>query len=177
MTEYYKLEGDTYYSCEESDANHIMIPIEEYHGLQKVLRIMKERGLQQIKKSDFDENGYQMLKASIVNYPGTKIKVYLIEKRVAYSIDIPINEKTIMITQDLRNLYNLPDWRNLQINKTEFLRDLEDYKNKKNMDLINNESLELIKKYKGRINLGIKDVRWNYAQGMFEISYHATAIF
>ena len=51
MVEFYKKVDNKYCTCYESDAEYVMIPKQEYNGLQNALRIVKDRSLQQIDKS------------------------------------------------------------------------------------------------------------------------------
>lgn len=99
----------------EEEATHAVVPIEEYHGLLKAVRIVRERALQQIDKAKADEHGYTLLRASRKPF---KVKQGGVEKHIdswrvtlssPYSIKMPLSVASTMLRRDLTDFYGFHD--------------------------------------------------------------------
>lgn len=176
MAEYFRLdEKKIYRRCNETEADHVLIPMNEYNGLQKALRMVKEYGKQQIDQSDYDEHGYQIRRASIVKYPGTSEKVYLVEKRTSYLVKYPDTDILELVIQDLRQFYHMPNWDEFNISKEDFIVEYYRYLSGETTTL-DQKTVEMIEKFGRTIVLDIRDLKWNFERGFYEISYYATFI-
>jgi len=101
-----KSEAIASFLCKEEDADYALISIEEYHGFQKALRIVRERALQQIDKGQADKHGYTLLRAEEGRYSyDYDSPAWLITMRSPYSIKIPLKEVSFLIKKDLTDFY------------------------------------------------------------------------
>lgn len=190
MIAYYKKSDGRLCTCYESDAEYVMIPVNEYNGLQNALRIVKDRSLQQIDKSTVDANGYRLLRADKRKYNNKDLEFWLITKSTPYSIKMPLDVVQELIDRDLREHYHYYDWH--------------DYVNPMNMPVIKADMLEYLnrlcnneyhKRYsettyedvfqeivvaggycvdeKLVMSFDLNRISSNYAAGVYEISYWA----
>lgn len=91
----------------ELQATHVLITKKEYHGLQKALRIVRDRAMQQVEKSETDGYGYQLLRAEYRPYLGTSYDAWLVTRRTPYSCRMGISEASWMIARDLKDFYDV----------------------------------------------------------------------
>lgn len=91
----------------ELQATHVLITQKEYHGLQKALRIVRDRAVQQVEKSETDEHGYQLLRAEYRPYQGTSYEAWLVTRRTPYSVHMGVSEVSEVISRDLDDFYDV----------------------------------------------------------------------
>lgn len=93
-----------------SDGDTVTIPTAEYNGLQKALRIVRDRAKQQIDKSTADENGYTLLRADKRQYEHKyDSPAWLITMSTPYSIKMSLGEVNAILDRDLRDFYGFRD--------------------------------------------------------------------
>lgn len=93
---------------DESHAEAVLISTQEYHGLQKALRIVRDRAMQQIDKARADEHGYTLLRAERRRYSlSSSDEVWQVTKRTPYSLHIPIESVSELIKRDIEAFYGL----------------------------------------------------------------------
>lgn len=108
---YFSLDkSNTLAFCEPEKADYIAVPTSEYNGYEKAIRVIRDRALQQIDKSQADEHGYTLLRADRKYHKDYNIKgLWLITKSTPYSIKIPLGNVTPLIERDLKDFYGLFD--------------------------------------------------------------------
>jgi len=104
---FYKTENDEYVKCTEDEAEEVLMSIEEYHGYEKALRMVHDRALQQVKKSETDEHGYCFKSARKKFYKTLNRELWLVTKTTPYSCQIDGETALTLITNDLKSYYNL----------------------------------------------------------------------
>ena len=179
--------------CDEESAEYALVPIAEYNGLQKALRIVRERGKQQIDREKADDNGYTLIRAErrIYDYE-SRVKGVYITRSTPYSIKIGLGTASFLIENDLKTFYKyveLPTFeRENSFNHKEssfyapkdVLKDYDDYfirckgtENIKNEWIIQRINF-LRENNEGKIAFEIAKLSKNHAQGVYEVSYWAT---
>lgn len=184
--------------CSKDEAEYIMLPINEYNGLKKAVRIVNDRALQQIDKSKADKYGFRVLRAGKSFYKPGNGMVYLVTKETPYSIKIRLDEAWALIENKLREIHYWVDEFDLKdfipedydsdyMDVTCALYD-SDYpkiiKNWENREYRAREYLldnskkgravkNLMVKHSGMI-ISIAKVSANQAQGVYEVSYWCT---
>lgn len=197
--EFYKIQDESYVSCDESDAEFVMIPRKEYNGLQNALRIVNDRALQQIDKSKADEYGFRFLRGEMRYYRKGRGELYLITKETPYSVKLDVSEVKYLIENKLREIYCWTDQINLQEYQDDGDR-LEEYDNSMAPeDVVNAATLwkkpniekddffwgssnakshamyNVFSEYKQFI-VAVDRISANYGTGQYEVSYWATEI-
>ena len=188
-----------YSFCEYEDAEYVMLPINEYNGLKKAVRIVNDRALQQIDKSKADKYGFRILRAGKSYHREGKGMVYLVTKETPFSIKIGLSEAWSLIENRLREIYYWVD----EFDLNDFVP--EDYQSHGSYDtcgrLCDSDYPKLIKAWenkedrqreflcsnnrKGRAMKGLMEehesmiidiakVSANQAQGVYEVSYWCT---
>lgn len=103
-------DNNVWVCCEANDpkCERVEIDVEEYNGLQKALRIVRDRALQQIDKSKADEHGYRFLNGEYKAYDNSKkdMKAWMISKSTPHSLKIPICDVVTLIEKDLKDYYH-----------------------------------------------------------------------
>ena len=194
MREFFKKENEKYKKSTENEADSVMLPISEYHGYINALRIIKDRGIQQIDKSQVDENGYRLLRADKKRYyevENQKIDTYLITRATPYGINISLKEVALFIKQDLILNYGFVNNRTYAYEFSGRMIDEEVTdrdilvriptiieKAERNEELISDENalFEWYLENQNRTGFSINRISANYAQGIYEVSYFATAL-
>ena len=99
MVNFYKLdEDDCYTGCDEAEAEYVMIPLAEYYGYEKAVRIVKDRAIQQVDKATADKYGYTLMRADKKRYNYEQDeKAWLITRNTPYSIKIGLEEAEYFI--------------------------------------------------------------------------------
>ena len=187
-----------YSRCSEDEAEYIILPVTEYHGLKKAVRIVNDRALQQIDKSKADENGFRLLRADKKTYKrGDGGKLWLITKETPYSSKISLSEAGALIENRLREIYCWSDEIDLQDYAEGILNDNERVLRDNDItkacaqwhDKTHTERYEFLGENSNRghalyrcwqdhseMIVDITKVSVNYAQGLYEVSYWATEL-
>lgn len=193
VDEYKVLSGE--YEClrqANDDVETVTIPKEEYVGLHNMLRILKDRSLQQIDKARADKNGmtFKYSDHRIYDRTNPELKAYLITKITPVSLKIDFTTAYHMICHDLKKFYHYIDLERVttasyirpsKIKPTDLLlaitqRDNPDYKfdfycdnsdyGRKIKELLDDSPEEII--------FEIVKLGGNIGQGVYEITYWAT---
>ena len=92
----------------DETAQIIRIPIEEYHGYQNCLRILRDRALQQIDKAQADKYGYTLKYADRRMYDRAypNLRAYFITKVTPISLKVDFETAFFLIRKDLQAFYN-----------------------------------------------------------------------
>lgn len=192
---YYKnVKGKLVRQGSENEADYIMIPMNEYNGLKKALRIINDRALQQIDKSKADEDGFRILRAGKSFYHEGRGQVYLVTKETPYSIKMELGDAWAIIEHTLRNKYewldqfNLEDYApdiddssSLRISDSDYpalIKAWEDPQKRKLDYLVSNsrkgKALKNLMNEHSAMIISIAKVAANQAQGVYEVSYWCT---
>lgn len=191
MVEFYKKVDNKYCTCYESDAEYVMIPKQEYNGLQNALRIVKDRSLQQIDKSVADANGYRLLRTDKKKYNNKNLKFWLVSKSTPYSIKMPLDVVHELVERDLREYYHYYDWydyvnRNgspiITVDQLGYLNKLcnNDYHERYPESTYEDIFQEIVVSggycvdEKLVMSFDLNRISINYASGLYEISYWST---
>lgn len=188
--------------CDREEAEFIMLPINEYNGLKKAVRIVNDRALQQIDKSKADENGFRILRAGKSFYREGKGMVYMVTKETPYSIKMRLDEAWALIENKLREIYywvdefdlddfapegykssgymdNQPIGRLYDSDYPKIIKEWEDKKHREQYEFLLDNSKRgravknLISAHEAMI-ISIAKVSANQAQGVYEVSYWCT---
>lgn len=199
QADYVRIPIDDYYEMlkEEITADGtgtISIPVSEYNGYQKAIRIIRDRSLQQIDKEKADDNGYILKyaeKRKISNE--SQEEAFLVTKTTPYSIKIFPKDAVALIEADLRAYYNyigFPTFCDADAyggSKTLSENDIVnashqfmDSSRKEEFLLENSICGRKIKRffeiYNGKVAFKLTKLSSNYALGLYEVSYWATDI-
>lgn len=184
--------------CDESEAGYIMLPIEQYHGLKKAVRIVNDRALQQIDKSKADKYGFRLLRADRKKFKKHSGSLWLVTKETPYSSRITLSEARALIENRLREIYYWIDEINLeeyidsdlspferyemQIYESDLPNIVEQWHDKEHRSRFNflgdnsmkGEALLKCWQQNDSMIVEISKISVNYAQGLYEVSYWAT---
>lgn len=178
------------YNQQNSD-DMISIPKTEYNGLQKCLRIVKDRALQQVEKSKVDEHGYCPKSVKRRKYSQEIAKEALYVTYITpHSIKIPYDDAIDLIKFDLEKFYNYIDIPQIkddkgikhQITKAQFFKIVDQLQDpewqKRDFLLTNSPFGRRIKEwFSGKITDGVAfdfaELTANYAKGVYEASFWA----
>lgn len=161
-------------------ANYVCMPISDYNGYQKALRIVRDRARQQVDKAKADRYGYTLLRADFRPYTYKSPKAWLITKSTPYSIKMDLGEVQYIIGCDLRDYYG---YRELPAHLG--VLDMLDYckrfymDGESRIDIQNEEMLEklaFLDECGGKLAFELSRISSNFATGTYEISYWATAL-
>ncbi len=194
LVDEYKVLSSEYDNLRQTndDVATVTIPKEEYNGLHNMLRILKDRSLQQIDRAKADRWGYVFKYCDHRVFDRTKSdqKAYLITKTTPVSLKIDFKSAYLMISHDLQKLYHYINLERVitasyirpsQIKPADFLlaisqRDDPDY----NYDFYCDNSdygrkiKELLDDSPDEIIFEIIKLGSNIGQGVYELSYWAT---
>lgn len=187
-----ELKASTSVPEDSSNEETIEIPVEEYNGYQKAIRIVRDRAIQQIEKSKADEHGYTLLRADKRPYSHKyESMAWLITMSTPYSIKMGLKEVSFMLEKDLTDFYGLrklpdipeTDYRGKPSFKTwyikDFFSDLRYHKKDADRSSIQNESLlfkyEFLDSCDWELAFEISRIARNSATGCYEVSYWATS--
>lgn len=180
-TLFYKVVKGKLAIAEEEDADYALINIHEYNGLQKALRLVRERALQEVKKSTVDKHGYKLLNMSRQRYENTRYAHWVVKMASPYSIKIDINGVYEIILMDLKEHYGYERFPfesgNEIFYELELLERVEAYALRKAAGRVIEEMdplEQLIEKREGRIVFGLKNIKPNYGSGVYEVEFLAT---
>jgi len=182
--------------CRVEDADYVILPINEFHGLKKAVRIVHDRALQQIDKSKTDEHGFRLLRADLRQYKRNSGKLWLITKETPYSSKIDLSTASTLIEGKLRELFVWTDTQDLDkyslVELTSYKRYLSkswdiakireqwhDDSHRDKWDFLGENTAEGKALYTlwethPEMIVGISKISINYAQGLYEVSYWAT---
>lgn len=184
--------------AESQDAEFVLLPIEEYNGYEKAVRVVRDRALQQIEKGKADKHGYTLLRADKKKHKAYNGEYWLVTKTTPYSINIPVDEVQALIKKDLIDFYGYWTTRKFEypykeemcsryVSESFLLTTLlqhmqsslngsldELYESRDNW----NENISLayhVREYlrdsKFRFSFDMCKLSCNYAQGKYEVSY------
>lgn len=202
LQSYIKLDRTQGYRfCGEEEADFIVLPITEYHGLRKAVRIVSDRAFQQIEKSKADPYGFRVLRAGKAYYREGRGMVYLVTKETPFSIRMRLDEAWALIEARLREIYYWTDELDLEafappeeaesrydtlasssLHASDYPKIVEawdDRKKKAREWLVENSKRgraikAAVERYEGMLIIGIAKVSACQAQGVYEVSYWCT---
>lgn len=156
----------------QDNQEYVLLPVREFNGLQKTLRIINDRAVQQIDKSVADIHGYQFLRANKREIKETKGKYWYTTWRTPYSLKMTPEEALVIITHDLKTYYGYIEdsnnclyfYQQLQEGRTINIRN-------ENQRRIYEQLME-----KQNFSFGFDMLSYNFAQGVYEISYYMQSI-
>lgn len=168
----------------------IQIRKEEYNGYQKMLRIIRDRELQQIEKEKADSHGYtaKYVDERIYDRFRPEITAFYITKSTPISLKIDLYTAYTLVKKDLQEFYGFIDEQGYMSGegipkkiKTIDLLEAFQKKSEKNYDrdyyISNSEygrKLKEIVDSSEAISFGPIKLNANFGQGVYEISYWAT---
>ncbi len=164
----------------------------EYHGLQKALRIVRDRSLQQIDKEKADSQGYtfKYCDERVYDRAYPDQKAYLITKTTPVSLKMDLETAEYLIKRDLIDFYHfidisairVPDYPDvLKITAHDLIlacsqRNNEKYSNDFYVD--NSDKGRLIKAFLDiapqALTFDLARIIANLGQGVYDISYWST---
>ena len=176
---------------EVNDENEVVIPKEEYNGIQKMFRILRNRCMQEIDKGKADNHGYTLRYADERPFDRTHPdqKAYFITKMTPVSLRTDLETAYYMIKKDLKEYYNFIDnisskssLNGVNIKPADLLIALAQRKDPDyNQDFYvsNSDYGKMIKEILDTapqiISYGPIKLTSNMGQGVYEISYWASA--
>lgn len=132
-----------------------------------MLRIIKDRSLQQIDKSKADEHGYRLLRANKRKREKNWKEAWIIKKETPYSVEMDAEVAYKLIESDLFNFYHY----------------VKKYPMSKFVNVLFGAEREEIEEYlRNRDILGktlildIVGIEGNYGKGVYEVTYWATNV-
>ncbi len=167
----------------------VKISLEEYHGYRKMLRVIRDRELQQIDKQKSDSHGYslKLVYKRIYDRSRPKITAFYITKTTPISLKIDLYTAYTLVKKDLQEYYRFMDEQVFisgeGIQKTIKTIDLlEAFQNKsenynREYYVSNTEygrKLKEIVDSSEVISFGPLKLSSNYGQGVYEVTYWAT---
>lgn len=196
---YIREKDEQFEYCDYKDAEYVLLPIKEFNGLKKAIRVINDRALQQIDKSKADEYGFRLLRCDKKYNRECKGMLYLVTKETPYSCKIRSDVAWTLIENRLHEMYSwindfdLEDFMPAKRTKSNtyglkeeiYLTDIPKIisnwndRNFKERDFLleNSDKGRAIKniwiKHHAMI-VDISKVSINYAQGVYEVSYWAT---
>lgn len=183
-----------YSFCENDEAEFVLLPINEFNGMKKAVRIVNDRALQQVDKSKTDEFGFRLLRAELRYCKEAKGNLWLVTKETPYSLKMDLAAASIIIENRLRecfywvdeidlNKYSqvaLSEWDS-RIKIYDLAKIREDWYSACYADkefLLNNSDVGRALKKLWTENtsmiVNICKITGNYAQGLYEVQYWAT---
>lgn len=152
----------------QDNQEYVLVPVKEFNGLQKALRIINDRAVQQIDKSIVDIHGYQFLRANRKEIKENKEKYWYVTWRTPYSLKMNPEEVLVIITHDLKTYYGY-----IEDQKT-CLYFFQQIQEGRPIDVRNEKQREIYKLLiEGRsFSFGFDMLSYNFAQGVYEISYY-----
>lgn len=174
---------------DESEADYVMITKSEFYGYEKALRIVRDRALQEIEKSEADEHGYRFLRADkrSFNYAQKELKAWLITKSTPYSIKMSPDDALAIIENDLHDFYNFRDLPTYEEGLTPMKLSSEELLRLRKMyfeegydpegQLPETEYfINFIFENNGTVIFDISKLSGNLSSGCYEVTYWATDI-
>lgn len=170
----------------------VTIPVDEYNGLQKALKIVRDRAVQQIDKAKADEHGYTLLRADYRAYSYRYASdAWLVTRNSPYSVKMSLSEASAMLKRDLTDYYGyreLPMLESIDYPDRTILRrwDIKDFfatltffheymgnrGNIGNAELL--KKLDFLEACDCKLAFEVSKIARNYATGCYEVSYWAT---
>ncbi len=175
------------------DDTSVRITKEEYNGYQKMLRILRDRALQEVERSKADRHGYTLRYADYRSYDRThpEQKAYLITKTTPISLKIELQLAYFMLIKDLREYYNYigdpiliphPDGKQIKISIPTLLTAIsqrDDPLYTREFYVSNSESGVALKAYLDHIpqliSFGAIKITANIGLGVYEVTYWTSA--
>ena len=168
----------------------------EHDVMLKMMKIIRRRSLQEIKKSEADEHGYKLLRASVRYYSISRKerdKAWLIKKATPYSINMDLKAVKALILNDLKEYYNsvmhievyngigvlltTPE-KKMKWHKEKKMR-ASDRTEKRGAEYVQYGYLDELDKYgipyTSDVIFDIEEISYNYGAGYYEVAYWATA--
>lgn len=170
----------------------VTIPVDEYNGLQKALKIVRDRAVQQIDRAKADEHGYTLLRADYRAYSYRyEYQAWLVTRSSPYSIRMSLSEASAMLKRDLNDYYGyreLPMIEHIDYPGHTILRqwDIKDFfdtltfhqqymsnrSNIGNTELL--AKLDFLAACDCKLAFEVSKISKNHATGCYEVSYWAT---
>lgn len=188
-------DDDGWVDCDEHD-KHVQkaeIDISDYHGYKKAVRIVRDRAIQQIDKSQADEHGYRLLRADLRQYSREQNnKGWLITRSTPYSVKMGLEDAYAMILFDLREYYGYRDIPKIEAHAgslskyvdfdadeildyyKRFYVDKDTRRNISNQEML--RKLDFMDSCDGKFAFEINRIASNASAGVYEVSYWATAL-
>ncbi len=171
----------------------VVISKEEYHGLSKLLRIVRKRSLQQIERSTADKHGYTLRLCDEKVYDRSSHPVqmaYAVLKSTPYSLKMDLETAFFMIMKDLKEFYSFIDLsavstisypQKVSIPVNDFLhaiRQKEDSNYTDDYYIVDSDYGYILKEYVDQlpnaVSFEIIKIGSNIGQGVYEVSYWCT---
>ncbi len=177
---------------DSDDEDVVVMPREEYNGIQKMFRILRDRSLQEIDKSKADTHGYSLKYADerIYDKVHSQQKAYAITKLTPVSLRIDLETAFFMIKNDLKEYYNYIDDLTCEASANGSSTDIKipdliaaiaqrddpDYTHDFYLDNSDHGRYvkEFLDKQKNVVSFGPIKIWANFGQGVYEISYWAS---
>lgn len=175
------------------DERTVVISESEYNGYLNAIRVIKDRALQQVSKSEADEHGYKFLRSRRRWYmhENDRIQLWLVTKQTPYSVKMPVDVVERSVLSDLETSYNslitITDYRSDVPScgtpiKDMFslLRSLSVWRGEKPaevykplLSLFENKGIDY---RKPRVIIELSELNASYAAGVYEVTYWATDV-
>lgn len=201
---YLKKDKDHSFSfCDEEECTFVCVPKGEFRGLKKTLSIVNNRARQQIEKSKADKNGFRVMRADERYCSKLNGMLWYVTKQTPYSIKLSLQEVLFMAKQTLKEQYTfisdvdlgkfyLDSEKEKNAGKVMATRisgqwmpkaaeqwSDEVFRSERDFLVQNNDTgralYRAFAQFEGLFIIGIAGISQNYAQGVYEISYWATA--
>lgn len=175
------------------DGDLVTIPKEEYNGLKNTLRIIRDRGRQQVVKSSPDKFGYTLKYADerVIDRSFPDIKAYYISRSSPYSLKIDLENAYFLIRTDLEEFYNYIDLssantpafpKSSALNPVDLVRAIkqrDDPAYNQEFYLDNTDAGRRLKEFVDilpeTVAFGSIRINGNIGQGVYEVSYWASS--
>lgn len=157
-----------------------------------MLRIIKDRSLQQVSKSEADEHGYKFIRSRRRKYlrGNNSMKMWLVTKQTPYSVKMPISVVERSVMTDLETYYNsiirIKGYKSTVYSGGTPVKDMfsllsflnvrheeppDSYKPL--IELFESKGIDY---QKPRVIIELSELSANYAVGVYEVTYWATEI-
>lgn len=196
LMDMYRLQQDSGSGPSADDADRdVLISPHRLHGLEKALRIVRDRAKQQVDKGKADTHGYTLISADKRAYGGRGDDLIRIVRRTPHSVKIPLEDAKDIILLDLIEYYHYvdPDLLSVtytrdrstythEISVTELLKGAKqrakgDYADH-DFYVDNNEIGRAIRRIvdgaDGKIAFDLDSLIPDYGQGVYKVGYWAT---
>lgn len=183
----------SFVAAREDEAEFVAVPVAEYNGYQNALRILHDRSLQSIDKSQADGAGYTLVRADqrVFAKERSTLMAWYVQKKTPYSLKMPLDAVVNLVNRDLRQYYNLRPLPKAKY-KTEYdvievaceveksgMRPYAFFEKYYKGTLDEKEYEKIFRwldEVDGKAVLRLDQVKANYGAGVYEIGYWATAI-
>ena len=172
----------------------VIINKKQYYGLENALRIVRNRGCQQVNKAKADKHGYTLKSCEKrkIDYDYDEC-AYFVTKDTPYSINMPFDDASVIIKRDLMDFYHYIEFPEFELSQSfNYKRKLtnreiiiaysqmnSEYYKKQNFLLDNSLFGCNVKKFFDNILskdfiFDITKFTTNYGNGTYQVSYLST---